>query len=189
MRLNGSFFRKWSRVVHRDLSFFFAGVLSIYVISGIVMNHRDSINPHYSVKRIEYRIQTELPPQDQIDEAAVAELLKPIDEEKHYTKHYFPKQGELKVFLKGGSNLWVNLHSGEAVYESVHRRPVLSAMTRLHYNPGKWWTVFSDIFAIGMLIVVLSGLTMLKGPKGIIGRGGIELAAGIVIPLIFLFFF
>ena len=37
--------RKWSRLIHRDLSFFFAGMVLIYAISGIVMNHRDTINP------------------------------------------------------------------------------------------------------------------------------------------------
>ncbi len=189
MKLNSSILRKWSRTLHRELSFFLAGVLLIYVVSGIVMNHHDKINPHYSVKRTEYRIQKQLPPQGQIDGTTVTELLKPLNEDKNYTKHYFPKQGELKVFLKGGSNLWIDLQSGEAIYESVQRRPVLSAMTRLHYNPGKWWTAFSDFFAIGMIIVVLSGLAMLKGKKGLCGRGGIELAAGIAIPLIFLFFF
>ena len=54
----------------------------------------------------------------------------------------------MKVFLKGGSNLLVNVKTGEAVYESVTRRPLIGAMSRLHYNPGQWWTYFADIFAI-----------------------------------------
>ena len=36
----GTAFRKWSRIIHRDLSFFFAGMILIYAISGIVMNLR-----------------------------------------------------------------------------------------------------------------------------------------------------
>ncbi|KAA3139706.1 peptidase, partial [Alistipes onderdonkii] len=31
--------RKWSRPVHRDLSFFFSGVLLIYAVSGFMLNH------------------------------------------------------------------------------------------------------------------------------------------------------
>ena len=123
--------RKWSRLIHRDLSFFFAGMVLIYAISGIVM----------------------------------------------------------KVFLKGGSNLQVNVRTGEAVYESVTRRPLIGAMARLHYNPGQWWTYFADIFAVGLIIITLSGVIMLKGSKGIIGRGGIEMIVGIVIPILFLLFF
>ena len=41
--------RRWSRNVHRELSFFFSGMLLIYAVSGLVMNHRDTINPNYSV--------------------------------------------------------------------------------------------------------------------------------------------
>lgn len=53
--------RKWSRLIHRDLSFFFAGMVLIYAISGIVMNHRDTINPNFSIERKEYKIAEKLP--------------------------------------------------------------------------------------------------------------------------------
>ena len=36
----GSFFRRWSRTVHRELSFFFGGVVLIYAISGFLLNHK-----------------------------------------------------------------------------------------------------------------------------------------------------
>ena len=148
--------RKWSRLIHRDLSFFFAGMVLIYAISGIVMNHRDTINPNFSIERKEYKLAEKLP----------------------------GKEG-----MKSGSNLQVNVRTGEAVYESVTRRPLIGAMARLHYNPGQWWTYFADIFAVGLIIITLSGVIMLKGNKGIIGRGGIEMIVGIVIPVLFLLFF
>ena len=53
--------RKWSRLIHRDLSFFFSGMVLIYAISGIVMNHRDTINPNFSITRKEYKIAEKLP--------------------------------------------------------------------------------------------------------------------------------
>ena len=56
----GAAFRKWSRTVHRELSFFFAGMILIYAVSGLVMNHRDSINPHYTVTRKEYKVTADL---------------------------------------------------------------------------------------------------------------------------------
>ena len=92
-----------------------------------------------------------------------------------------------KVFLKGGSSLVVELSTQHAVYEKLTRRPLLSALTKLHYNPGSWWTHFADLFAAGLIIITVSGIIMIKGPKGLWGRGGIELAAGIIIPLLFLF--
>ena len=189
--------RKWSRLIHRDLSFFFAGMVLIYAISGIVMNHRDTINPNFSIERKEYKIAEKLPGKEGMKRENVLTLpinvykksVKEEVEEGNYTKHYFPKEDIMKVFLKGGSNLQVNVRTGEAVYESVTRRPLIGAMARLHYNPGQWWTYFADIFAVGLIIITLSGVIMLKGNKGIIGRGGIEMIVGIVIPVLFLLFF
>lgn len=181
--------RKWSRIIHRDLSFFFAGMVLIYAISGIVMNHRDTVNPNFSITRKEYKITENLPDKTGMKKEKVLTLLEPLGETGNYTKHYFPQTHVMKVFLKGGSNLLVNVKTGEAVYESVTRRPLIGAMSRLHYNPGQWWTYFADIFAIGLIIITLSGVIMLKGNKGIIGRGGIEIIVGILIPLLFLFFF
>lgn len=92
----------------------------------------------------------------------------------------------MKVFIKGGSSLTVNTETGEAYYESVKKRPILSSLNRLHYNPNRNWTIFSDIFAVSLIVITLTGLVMLKGRKGFWGRGGIEFAAGILIPLAFI---
>lgn len=189
MKFSSNLLRKWSRAIHRDLSFFFSGMLFIYAISGIVMNHRDSINPNYTIERKEYMIDRPLPLKESITRQTVLELLHPLGETENYTKHYFPEQEVMKVFLKGGSNLLVNLKTGEALYEGVHRRYVIGAMARLHYNPGSWWTFFADAFAIGLIVITITGMAMLKGNKGIWGRGGVELLAGIMVPLLFLFFF
>ena len=163
-------------------------MILIYAMSGIALNHRREFNPNYSVDRIEYKIDKKLPAKAQIDkDYVVSSILADIDEQDNYTKHYFPVDGQMKVFLKGGSNLFVNMQTNEAVYEKVTQRPFFSAITGLHYNPGSWWTTFSDIFAGGLILITLTGLIMVKGPKGIIGRGGIELLIGIAIPLLFLF--
>lgn len=182
----GTAFRKWCRLLHRDVSYFFSGMVLIYAISGIVMNHRDTINPNYSVERKEFKLSEALPAQAEVKKADVLKLLETIGETQNYTKHYFPQAGQMKVFLKGGSNLYVDLATQQAVYEKLTRRPVLSALTKLHYNPGRWWTCFADIFAAALILITLTGVLMIKGSKGLWGRGGIELAVGILIPILFL---
>ena len=92
----------------------------------------------------------------------------------------------MKVFLKGGSSLVVDTQSGEAVYESLKRRPLLSDMVKLHYNPGRWWTTFSDVFAVCLILITLTGLVIVKGSKGFWGRGGILFIIGVLIPVLFL---
>lgn len=187
MKLSSSKVRVWFRNIHRDLSFFFSGMILIYAISGLVMNHRDSINPHYSVS-VEHRTVENLPARASFTKDAVLALMEEMGVEESYTKHYFPKPNRLKVFLKGGSALEADIVTGEVVYESLKRRPLISAMTTLHYNPGRWWTWFADAFAVSLLVITVTGIFMIKGKKGIWGRGGVELLLGILLPVLLMYF-
>ena len=184
----GSAFRKWSRILHRDVSYLFAGMILIYALSGILMNHRGDLNPHYSVEVKEFKVTQDLTDKEKIDKALVLDILQPLDEVGNYTKHYFQKDGRMKVFLKGGSSLVVDTQTGAAVYEKLERRFLLSDMVKLHYNPGKWWTTFSDVFAVSLILITLTGLVMVKGPKEFWGRGGILFIIGILVPILFLMF-
>ena len=181
--------RKWSRVLHRDLSFFFSGVIIVYAISGILLNHKSDFNADYSVKQHHFTVAGVYPLKagSFSEQRVKKELLQPYGETKNYTKHYFPDDHTLKIFLKGGSSMAVNLLTGEGLYEAVKKRPIFSNLNRLHYNPNKWWTVFSDAFAASLVLITLTGLIMNKGKKGIMGRGGIELILGIIVPLAFIF--
>ena len=59
-RISGKF-RKWCHILHRDLSFFFAGVILIYAFSGIMLNHKRDFNSDYSITQKEYRIAGNFP--------------------------------------------------------------------------------------------------------------------------------
>lgn len=185
MKVAATKLRTWSRTIHRELSFFFSGMVLIYAVSGLYMNHRDTINPHYTVTLTE-RVVEGLPSQADFTRADVDALMAELEVGERYTKHYFPREHQLKVFLKGGSSLVANVATGEVVYESLKRRPLVSPMTTLHYNPGKWWTWFADAFAVALIVITLTGILMLKGKRGLWGRGGIELVAGILLPVLLL---
>ena len=186
----GNKIRKWSRVIHRDLSFFFSGVILLYAFSGIFLNHKKDFNSDYSIKQYEFVVQGSYPLNTKdFDEIRVKqELLSQYEEEKNYTKHYFPDSLRMKVFLKGGSSLELDLATGKGMYESVKKRPLISGINRLHYNPNLWWTIFSDLFAVSLILITIIGAIMNKGKKGLLGRGGIELIIGITLPLLFIFF-
>lgn len=181
----GNKIRQWSRTLHRDLSFFFAGVIVVYALSGLVLNHRRSIDPNYIIEVHRFNISSE-PNKEAFDRARVLTLLEPYREKGNYTRHYFPTDSTMKVFLKGGSSMELNLMSGEGIYESVRKRPIISSFHKLHFNTNRWWIIFSDAFAISLIIITLTGMIMNKGKRGLRGRGGIELMVGILIPLLFL---
>lgn len=182
-------FRQICRIVHRDLSYFFAGVILIYAVSGFFLNHKGDFNAEYDISQKNFQAEGKFPKSKQeLTKEYVLQLLEPLNETDNYTKHYFPSEGKMKVFIKGGSSLVLDMQSGTAYYESVKKRPLISALNRLHYNPNRNWTIFSDIFAVSLIIITISGIVMMKGPKGLWGRGGIELLLGILIPLVFIFF-
>ena len=184
-----SHIRRWSRAVHRDLSFFFGGIVLIYAISGFTLNHKHDFNAEYAIRQHRFRTEGTFPKSEHdYTKNYVLSMLEPLGEATAYTKHYFPDSTHMKAFIRGGSSLVVDMRTGEAVYESVKKRPLLSVMNRLHYNPGRWWTVFSDVFAGSLVLITLTGLVMVHGGKGLWGRGGIELVAGILFPRLFIVF-
>jgi hypothetical protein len=179
--------RKWNRAIHRDLGYIFVAMTIIYSLSGIAVNHINDWNPNYAISVSEFN--AEIPNQAQmIDKETVINMLTGIGEQNNYKKHYFPRNDQLKVFLDGG-NVVVDLNTGSGYKEKIKRRPVFHLVNFLHYNPGKWFTLFSDIFAGALIVLALSGLFILKGKNGIKRRGAILTAVGIIIPLIYILIF
>lgn len=178
--------RKYCRKIHSHLSFFFVGIILVYAISGITMNHLKDFNPQYMISVTDYTANKKYLNKQKLVKSDVIELLKEVGEEANYTKHYYPNKTTMKVFLKSGSSFTLNTETGEAKYEALVKRPFFSQLSFLHYNPGSWWTIFSDIFAICLIIICITGIFITKGKYGLKGIGGIELMAGISIPILFL---
>jgi len=173
--------RKWFRIIHRDFGYLFFGMTIIYAVSGIALNHIDDWNPNYVITAKE--INFDMP--SKIDKAEVMKMLKSIDEENNYKNFYFPGNNRVKIFLQDGSII-ADLTSGEALMEKVKRRPIFREMNYLHYNPIKWFTWFSDLFSGALILLAITGLFLLKGIKGIKGRGAWLTILGIIIPIVFL---
>jgi len=177
--------RKLNRVVHRDFGYFFTATTLIYALSGIALNHIRDWNPNYIISSQKVSIKN-LPVKEVINKAWVLELLDKVDNVKDYKNHYIRGNRELKIFLKGGS-LILNLETGEGWLEKIRKRPVFHEINYLHYNPGRWWTWFSDFYAGSLALIAITGLFILKGKNGITRRGAWLTMAGLVVPLVFLY--
>ena len=176
--------RKWFRTIHRDFGYLFFGITLIYAISGIAINHLDDWNPNYVVTT--EKIQTQL--KHGTTKAEIFSMLEDNGEREQYKNYYFPDHDNLKVFLKDG-NVYVNLKSGKGLIEKNKRRAMFREMNYLHYNPVKWWTWFSDLYAGALIALALTGIFMVRGKKGIRGRGAWLTVLGILIPIIYLFIY
>jgi len=97
-----------------------------------------------------------------------------------------PDPQTLNVYLEEGA-ITVDLTTGAAVFEGVRPRWLLREANILHLNePRSLWTWIADAFAVALAFLALSGLFMIKGRKGITGRGAWLTAAGVAVPLVFL---
>jgi len=177
--------RKWSRILHRDIGYFFIGTTLIYAISGIALNHMSDWNPNYSVTLKHFETDLNLTNTPQVKETILT-LLDDVDNRTNYKKHYYPNSNQVKIFLKGGSSVLVNVKSGKGVAEYLRKRPIIFESNYLHYNPNRIWTWFSDAFAAALILFAITSFFMVKGKKGISGRGGIYTLLGFLIPILFL---
>jgi len=177
--------RKWNRIIHRDFGYLFFGMVLIYALSGIAINHLDDWNPNYLVINQDIQID---PPEKKLDKSEVKALLTKLDEDLVYKNHYYPNDNILKVFIKDGT-VYVNLSTGEGLVEMSKRRPIFREVNYLHYNPIKYWTWFSDIFAGALIILGVGGILIPRGDKGITKRGAWLTLLGFIIPGIYLFIY
>ena len=177
--------RKLNRNTHRDLGYIFFFISIIYGLSGIALNHIDDWNPSYVIKNTEVNIKAAPLKKENLNRTNVISLLEDIAPGEKYKNHYFPNNNTLKVFVKDG-NINVDLETGQGNIETSKRRPVFHQFNYLHYNPRKWWTIISDIYAISLMLLAITGLFILKGKNGITGRGAWLTGLGIIIPIIYL---
>jgi hypothetical protein len=177
--------RKWNRIIHRDLGYIFFGMSIIYGLSGIALNHLDDWNPDFIIKTFSFDAGPTPDSADQY-EAWIKNLVSVHSPGNTYKSYYLPREDLLKAFLKGGS-IAIDLNTGQGVIEIIKRRPVFREVNFLHYNkPKKLWTWISDLFAVSLILLAISGLFIIRGKKGITGRGAWLTSFGIIIPLIFL---
>ncbi|MFC2098794.1 PepSY-associated TM helix domain-containing protein [Bacteroidota bacterium] len=177
--------RKWNRIIHRDLGYIFFGMSIIYGLSGIALNHLEDWNPDYIIKTSEVVLENP-PAPGPVSREQAENLVDNLKGDYQYRSHFFPGEKTLKIFLKQGSAT-INLESGITYIEVLKKRPVFREVNFLHYNkPKKLWTWFADAFAVALILMAISGLFMIRGRKGITGRGAWLTAVGILIPVIFL---
>jgi len=87
-----------------------------------------------------------------------------------YKVYDFPTADQVKIYFDQAS-LHVYLAERWALYENIRRRPLFYQTNVLHRNSVHAWKWASDIFAILLITLNLTGVIILKGKYGITGRG------------------
>ena len=178
---------KLNRIIHRDIGYLIAGLTIIYSVSGIALNHKHDWNPNYIIDDRDFKTAVKFT-RETISKETAQEILRDLQGDLQYKTYYFPSGNILTIFIEGGS-VRINAMTGEGTVEKISKRPLFYQLNFLHYNPGKWWKYFSDIFCVALILVTITGLFIVKGRNGITRRGAILTAVGIILPLLFLFIY
>ena len=177
--------RKWNNIIHRDLGYLCVGLTLVYAISGIAINHIHDWNPNYKIQRLTAKVQplgTSRPP----DMDYVNSVLAALGETGRFKNVFQPDAETLQIFV-AGNTVSVNLKSGAVQQEKAVRRPLFYELNFLHMNhPKKLWTWFADLYAAALGFLAVTGMLVLKGKKGLRGRGKWLVATGVGFPIAFL---
>lgn len=177
-------YRKLNRNLHRDLGNIFFALIIIYSVSGLAINHMNDWNPDFVVEKEEVKFN--LPTNKSlINDELIFSKLEEIGEKKNFMLYDFPSESKLKIYLKRGSILY-NLDENKGEFEKISRRFVLYHINMMHRNPNIFWTIIADVFAICLILISISGIFMMKGKKGIKGRGKWLISFGFTLPIILL---
>jgi hypothetical protein len=176
--------RAWLRALHRDLGYLAVGLTFIYALSGLAVNHIADWDPNFENYEREVTLATALPGDD--DEAAAAIVIKELSIAEDPIDIYRVSEARLEIAFDRRT-LHVSMHDGRVYEEGQEPRFFIRAANWLHLNRGKKaWTWFADAYAAVLLFLATSGMFMIAGKKGLLGRGAVIVGLGVAVPLIYL---
>lgn len=178
--------RNFSRNWHRDIAYFFVGLILSFSISGIALNHRRT----FSSREFTYNaepIRVNMPDDpNAITEEFVKGLIPQIGMGNPY-EGFRVRNGTLRVIYEK-ARAEIDIETGEGEKEWVGRKYVLAEMADLHQTTNPAWIWYSDIFGIAMIFISITGMFISGGKTSFKKRGWWLALIGLVFPLIFLFF-
>ncbi len=172
------------RNLHRDLGYFYIGLIISFAFSGILMNHRESWHPEkYTVET--KNIEVKLPTEAEITEKYAENLGKELGIEDKFRRHKV-KEDEFKISFEN-HDVEIDMKTGKGEIVAFNKTPLVSQMMKLHKSTSNWWIYYGDIFGISLIVIAVTGSIMIPAGKFNFKRRGWKLAlAGIIFPLLIL---
>jgi hypothetical protein len=177
--------QRWSlknlwRSLHRDVGHLAVGLTVVYACSGLAVNHIADWEPSFVAYQETRELGGPIAGSDEEITAVVRRRLAIAAEPRDV---YRAAPDDLQILFER-STLHVNPASGHVLEEGQRPRFFLRAANWLHLNRGKKaWTYVADAYAAGLLFLALTGVLMLPGRKGLLGRGGILVLLGAALPI------
>ncbi len=177
-----------NRAIHRDVAYFYFGLIIAFSFSGIVLNHRQDWYPmDYTYESEE--IALEIP--ENIERLDDKDYLEKVS--KDWTENEFDsyriRDNQLRVYFKDNGVADIDMKTGTGTIEYKRKVPILGHSMYLHKTTNKFWIWYSDIFGAAMILIAMTGILIPMGKKGFKQRGWKLALLGMLFPLIFLVIF
>lgn len=173
--------RAWLRAIHRDIGYLAIGFTIIYAVSGIAMNHIDDWDPSFDASERIVKITPVA--DDATDDAAVANVIAATDTGK--PDEVFRAGDEVRLSYEDGTQ--VTAIGDTVTIQQRSSRLFFRVAVWLHATRGKQaWKYISDVYAVLLCYLAISGLFMIKGKLGLRWRGTILVTAGIAVPVLYI---
>lgn len=188
--------------LHRDLGFFGLGLTIVYAVSGLATNHRAHWDYNYATNVQEIAVGDPAtllgasgPPADLArtrQDEVVAALGQQFGRVDPPTRAFWRGPERLSLFYAAGERDVIDYAptAGVATWTQKTPRPILRTFNMLHMNERRQiWTWIGDAYALVLLFLGVSGVLIVRGRKGLVGRGGMLVVAGIVVPALLMLAF
>jgi len=182
--------RRWRailRATHRDMGYLVVGLTMVYALSGLAVNHigQGEWDPNFKTVVEKQTLETPLP---EDEEAAGKQILAELGIDETPRDAYWDSDTVYEIAF---DNELIVVDAETLIAKKMSEKPrfFLRVANWLHLVRGKTaWMYFADGYAIILILLATSGMFMIKGKKGLIGRGGILIALGAAVPLLYVHF-
>ena len=175
-----------NRGIHRDVAYFYVGLIIAFAFSGIILNHRRDWYPMdytYEMKEMQLTI-------PKVEEEITQEWVESwsADLDVEYDSHRV-RDNSLRVYFKGNTILDADMETGVGQLEYKRKVPLLGHTMFLHKTTNSFWIWYSDIFGAAMLLIAITGILIPVGKNGFKSRGWKFALAGMLFPALILVLF
>ncbi len=170
------------RQIHRDVAYFYVGLILAFSFSGIILNHRQDWYPtEYAYESEDITLQL---PKGELTEEKIRELVAsyPLKYESHRLRGK-----SLRIDFADRNIMEINTENGQGTLEARRTVPLLGHTIKLHKSTDTAWIWYSDIFGAAMILIAITGMMIPMGPNGFKKRGWKLMLVGLIFPLLFLF--
>jgi uncharacterized protein len=172
--------RPWLRAIHRDFGYFGVGLTLVYALSGLAVNHIADWDPSFEQISETHQLSAPLPP----DASAASKRVLTALTITEAPREVYAAGDDAVDIVFDRRTLHVTPSTGKVVEEGQSPRWFLRAANWLHLNRGKRaWTFVADTYAVILLYLAISGLFMIPGRKGLVGRGAVIALLGAAVPV------